>query len=478
MTRAICCALAILAAIVAAPAAQHVPTLQAGDIVITGGQLFDSVRDTLAPNTGIVVRRGIFLEVGANLTGRDTSAATVVQLEAGDTVLPGLFDLHAHYAIDLFGEGRVDEYTVNPLVFLANGVTSTFPGGEVDPDGMMQARIRIERGEQIGPRILNSGPYFGTARPGWAHAKFPPERVREEVDTWAARGVRGFKAKGIQAPQLEALIDRAHRYGLPVTGHLDSGNRGSVNPRDAVLMGIDRIEHFMGGDAIAGDRGAYSSLEALDVTRPEVDAIVDLYLKRNVYYDATVTAYGYWYDPKDPRVFTTWMDEMSFLTPHAREVAQSRLPRKPLEQFHRIYDVKFKEIKRFYEKGGGRLITLGTDHPSWGEFLSGFGSHRELHALVLAGIPPAAALKIATINGARAMRLGDTLGTIEPGKLADLFVVRGNPLDDIRATRNVRRVMTRGVLYDAGQLIEMAKGKMGPATAADDAWWKGDSRFR
>ena len=85
MTRAICCALAILAAIVAAPAAQHVPTLQAGDIVITGGQLFDSVRDTLAPNTGIVVRRGIFLEVGANLTGRDTSAATVVQLEAGDT---------------------------------------------------------------------------------------------------------------------------------------------------------------------------------------------------------------------------------------------------------------------------------------------------------------------------------------------------------------------------------------------------------
>jgi hypothetical protein len=178
MTRAICCALAILAAIVAAPAAQHVPTLQAGDIVITGGQLFDSVRDTLAPNTGIVVRRGIFLEVGANLTGRDTSAATVVQLEAGDTVLPGLFDLHAHYAIDLFGEGRVDEYTVNPLVFLANGVTSTFPGGEVDPDGMMQARIRIERGEQIGPRILNSGPYFGTAR----LLAVGPDRVRLHVD--------------------------------------------------------------------------------------------------------------------------------------------------------------------------------------------------------------------------------------------------------------------------------------------------------
>src|SRR5688572_33429620 len=119
-------------------------------------------------------------------------------------------------------------------------------------------------------------------------------------------------------------------------------------------MGIDRIEHFMGGDAIVSTRGAYGSLESLDVSRPEVDAIIKLYLKRNVYYDATVTAYGYWYDPKDARVFTTWIDEQSFLTSHARTVANARLPRRSNEQFHRIYDVKFKEIKRFYDAGGGR----------------------------------------------------------------------------------------------------------------------------
>ncbi len=129
------------------------------------------------------------------------------------------------------------------------------------------------------------------------------------------------------------------------------------------------------------------------------------------------------------------MDEQSFLTPHAREVANARLPRPPNEQFQRIYDVKFKELKRFYDAGGGRLITVGTDHPSWGEFLSGFGSHREVQAFVLAGIPPAAALKMATINGARALRLGDSLGSIEAGKLADLFVVRGNPLAGHHGTR-------------------------------------------
>ena len=205
---------------------------------------------------------------------------------------------------------------------------------------------------------------------------------------------------------------------------------------------------------------------------------MQLYLKRNVFYDATVSAYGYWYDPKDARVFTTWMDEMSFLTPHARAIAKSRLPRKPVEQFRRIYEVKFKELKRFYDAGGERLITLGTDHPSWGEFLSGFSAHREVQAFVLAGIPPAAALKMATINGARALRLGDVLGTIEPSKLADLFVVGGNPLQDITTTRRVRRVMARGKFYDAAALLASVKEKMGPAGPADDDWWKGNVRLR
>jgi imidazolonepropionase-like amidohydrolase len=460
---------------------QNIPPLQAGDIVITGGQLFDGVRDTLVPNTGIIVRQGIFLEVGSNLTSRDLAAAMVVRLADDQTILPGFFDLHAHYAVDLFGggqAGRIDEYTTNPLIFLGNGVTSTFPAGEVDPEGMMAARRRIERGEQIGPRIMSSGPYFGSAR-GAKWQGVTPEQVRKDVDEWAARGAMGFKAKGIQAPQLLALIEQAHRYGLTVTGHLDSGSRGSVNPRDAIYMGIDRIEHFVGGDAIVNTTGAYNSLEKLDVTRPEVDAIIQLYVKRNVFYDATVSTYAHWYKDKDPRLFAGSAEELSYLTPHAREIVEAALAtRRDTPQFKNIYETKLKEIKRFNDAGGGRLITLGTDHPSWGEFFSGFCSHRELKAFVIAGIPPAAALKIATINGARAMGMGDKLGTIEAGKLADLSIVRGNPLADIANARNVERVMVRGQIYDAKKLLEQAKGTMGPKTAADDDWWKGNIRLK
>ena len=448
-----------------------------GDVVLRGGWLFDSIRDGVRRNTGIVARNGEFLEVDANLAGRDLQGARVVDLADDEYILPGLFDLHAHYAVDLFGAGRVDEYTVNPLLFLANGVTSTFPAGEVDPEGMMETRKRIDDGVQIGPRLFNSGPYFGTARPGWKDAEMTPDAIRAEVRIWAAKGIKGLKAKGIHPEQLSALIDEGHRHGLTITAHLDSGFRNSVNPRDAIAMGIDRIEHFMGGDAMPADKSAYRSLETLDVNSPEVKAIFKTYIAQHTYFDATVATYGSFSDRQPKELYEYWMKEMDFLTPYARTEVESHLPRTNNEQFGRLLKSKLKEVKAFYDAGGADLITLGTDHPSWGEYWSGFMSHRELQALVLAGIPPGAALKMGTINSARAFNVGTKLGAIERGRWADLFVVKGNPLEDIRHTRDVRMVMKAGAVYDPAALLASAKGKMGPISAEDAGWWKGNSRF-
>lgn len=445
----------------------------ARDLLIRGGWLFDATGDDVRRNDGILIRAGKLYDMHAPGT---TDGARVIELADDEYILPGLFDLHAHYAVDLLGGGRVDEYEVYPVIFLANGVTSTFPAGEVDPVGMEGARRRIAEGRQVGARIHGSGPYFGTARPGWKPDAMTPDSIRREVDYWAARGVSGFKAKGIRPEQLRALIGQAHLHGLTVTGHLDSGFRNTVNPRDAIAMGIDRVEHFLGGDALTADRPAYSSLEALDASRPEVHDIIALYLRHHVVFDATLTAYGY-FGLREPAVYTQWMDEMAFLTPWARKAVEATLPRRVNDQFERIYQVKKKTVKAFYDAGGEPLMTLGTDHPSWGEFLSGFAAHRELQALVLSGIPPAAALRIGTINGARALGLGDRLGTLEAGKFADLFVIRGNPLDDIRNTRNVRVVVKAGVVYDPVALLASVKGRMGPRSVDDEAMWKGSVRY-
>jgi imidazolonepropionase-like amidohydrolase len=308
-------------------------------------------------------------------------------------------------------------------------------------------------------------------RKGWDPEKLTPDSIYAEVDYWVSRGVKGFKAKGIGPVQLRALIERAHQHGLTVTGHLGSGYRGSVNPRDAILMGMDRVEHFMGGDAMPATRAAYASLVNLDVGSPEVKRVIQLYLEHHVYFDATLTAYGYDANNEGDEAFTHWVDETRFLTPYMQAELKKRPPRQVSEQFDRIYRVKPKALKAFYDAGGGDLITLGTDHPSTGEYLPGFSSHREMFAMVRAGIPAAEVLQIATIHGARAIGMGDRLGSIEAGKLADLFVVRGNPLKDIRDTRKVQLVMKGGVLYDPAALLKSVEGKLGPTGPEDATNW-------
>lgn len=436
----------------------------AQDVVLVGGRLFDSVGDRLRDNPGIAIVNGRISAIGIDPQATQT-ASQVITLTDEETVLPGLIDLHAHYNVTL-NEIRREETRILPLIYLANGVTSTFPAGSLNPEAMLEARRRIDRGEQSGPRIFNSGPYFGPARPGWNRDVTTAE-IYAEVDRWAESGVRGFKAKRISARHLQPLIERAHQHGLTVTAHLDSGYGDTVNPREAILMGIDRVEHFLGGDVLAADRPAYDSLADANPSTPEFKRIAELFLKHQVYFDATLSAYGY-YGPRD-EVFEQWTDERAYLTPFTRELTADR--RQWIEKFGKIYRVKLRTVKAFYDLGGGHLITLGTDHPSTGEYLAGFAAHRELHAMVQAGLPPAAALKAGTINGARALGLGDQLGSIEVGKWADLIVISGDPLAEIRNTRNVRVVLKGGTRFDPRELLGGARDRLGPVDAADALNW-------
>jgi N-acetylglucosamine-6-phosphate deacetylase len=457
-TRAALAALAAVAGpIVAAslPAAVHA---QDPPVVIRGGWLFDGTGSARVRNHGIVVRDGVIMAVEDSAPDLDLSDARVITLSDRETILPGFFDLHAHYNVQLMGGRRTEEFLVQPTVYLANGVTSTFPAGEYDPVGMMRLRERIDRGEQAGPRIYDSGPYFGSARPGWDADAIDRDSLYAEVDYWAERGVRGFKAKHIDPEHLGWLIQRAHLHGLTVTGHLGSGYRNSVNPRDAVLMGIDRMEHFIGGDAFPPDRTAYASLARMTPETPGYLAEVALFRRHHVTFDATVTAYGY-FAPHRDSLFDYWIDERRFFTPAVRAWLETH-DRPTYASFDSIYHAKCALLAAYYH-GGGRLA-VGTDHPSWGEFLPGFGFHRELEAYVRCGVPPAATLRAATFGGARGLGVADKLGTIEPGKYADLVVVEGDPLHDIRVTREVRMVMKAGRIYDPKALLAGMVGKLGP----------------
>ena len=196
-------------------------------VVLRGGWLFTATSDTVVWNQGVLIVGGRLVAVNRPITASEMAGSRVIDLADDEYVLPGFFDVHAHYNMTLGPNGlRSDEYTWNPLIFLANGVTSTFPAGEYDPEGMMAARKRIDAGEQIGPRIYNSGPYFGTARRGW-NPDATREDIYRDVDEWAAKGARAFKAKGIAPQHLRWLVERAHLHGLTVTAHLRTSWRSS-----------------------------------------------------------------------------------------------------------------------------------------------------------------------------------------------------------------------------------------------------------
>ncbi|MEZ6092750.1 MAG: amidohydrolase family protein [Pirellulaceae bacterium] len=432
------------------------------DLLIRGGNLFDSTSLTFRPNQIIAIRDGKFVSLDA---GADATAQTVIELTDDDYILPGIVDCHAHYNVRVIKKRR-EEFHVVPITYLANGVTTTFSCGEFDPEGMMKLRKGIESGEKIGPHLINSGPYFGRARPSWRGQKDESE-IREEVDFWAGQGVGGFKAKAIGPDELRVLVDQAHKHHLTVTGHLDSGFRGSVNPRDAIDMGIDRIEHFLGGDGMPDNLPAYSSLAKITSDSPEYKKIVDHYLKHGTWFDATITAYGYF--GRRGEEYDQWINEREFFTPFIQELVQNRGPDEVVVQFEEIYQAKQTTIKSFFDAGG--KISLGTDHFSNGNYLPGFGAHREMDALSRAGIPNGEVIRIATLNGATALGIDNTHGSISVDKVADAFIVSGNPLDNIRNTRNVKNVICGGRVYDSKQLLDSVKGKLGPESETEQGDW-------
>jgi imidazolonepropionase-like amidohydrolase len=443
---------------------------QQGRLVIRGGWLFDSVSDERRRNTGIVIQDGKIVEVDADVPQQVSSTAHVVDLAENDTILPGMIDLHAHYNLDLVDNGRVEEVVYNGIVFLANGVTSTWSAGEFFPERVITQRDRIDAGESIGPRLFASGPYFGAFRCeyniktaaddciGWPN-DITSDEIRQGVDAWAEQGVISIKIKQATPGEMMILIEQAHERGMTTAAHLANYDvEYDVELRDAILMGLDRVEHQL----TLGSGGPRSA---------EMQQMIDLMLAHDVYYVATLQMYGGINERLAHPSEMLWTDEAKYFTQYTQALLEKRGPPPP-ESDAEEFTQRVLELKSLFDAGGAHLLIVGTDEPVYTNLLPGFAYHRELLAMTYAGIPPAAVLKAATINGARALGVDARLGSIEAGKLADFVVVCGNPLDDIKRARDIKLVFKDGVAYDPAELLQSAEGKIGPAGPEDHADWE------
>jgi imidazolonepropionase-like amidohydrolase len=286
--------------------------------------------------------------------------------------------------------------------------------------------------------------------------------AREMVDFWARRGATSFKAyMNVTRAALGAAIEAAHARGLKVTGHLCS-----VTWHEAIALGIDDLEHgpvFSATDFekdkrpdLCPDSGT-SAWSELKVDGPEVRALIDELVSHHVAVTSTLPVFdaSTINEPPNPRALAVMSDAQrrSFLTARARVTPEANSRTSALVK-------KEMEFERAFVRAGG-LLLAGPDPTGNGGTIPGFGDWRGLQLLVKAGFTPLEALRVASANGASFLGRADRIGTIAPGKDADLVVVKGNPAEAIGDPTDVAIVFKKGIGYDSRKLLESVAGTVG-----------------
>jgi imidazolonepropionase-like amidohydrolase len=396
------------------------PSAQAQSLVITGVTVIDGTGRAPGRGESVVIEGGHIQCVGLPATCPAPRGAREID-GRGRWVIPGLFDAHVHIT--------EEQGDFGPL-YLAFGITSLRDvGGYVD--SLLALRSRIESGAAPGPRLYFAGNPIDGDPPQWPalYGDVPvvvrtAEEARQAVRDAHAAGVDFIKLyAGLSPSLLEAAVVEAHGLGLKATADLFPWR---FPPDSAIAAGVDGFEHSL--PPPDGDLDVWSKDSA------RMEDLVD----RIVASGASVTSTLVLFDrlaPPLPVDEPTYQALPPALQRRSTEMIRASRTRRTSSYMCRI-------AAAVAAKGG--LVLAGTD--SYYMFSFPGDLHRELELLVECGLTPGQALAAGTRNPA--LWLGeDTLGTIEPGKVADLLLLRGDPLADIRHTREIDLVIVRGQVH-------------------------------
>ena len=430
-------------------------------VALTGVQVVDGTGRPAASGRTILIEDGRIAAVGPDAAVDIPDGARVLNL-AGHTVVPGFVGLHDHTFYMTRGR-RVQLNFSAPRLYLASGVTTIRTTGAFSPYSELNLKRSIQEGQEIGPRMFITGPYLsGAGAMSQMFQVSTPEDARRVVAYWADEGVDWFKAyTRIGDEELAAAIDEAHRRGVRVTGHLCS-----VSFREAVALGIDNIEHgfFTNSDYVAGKQpgvcppGVRQSLLEVDLEGEEVAATIREMVDQGVAMTSTLPVYELAI-PNRPPLEQRVLD---MLAPGARdEYLQSRadVASRDDAPMAELFP-KAQAFERMFAEAGG-LLAAGVDPTGMGGALPGYGDQRNYELLLESGFSPEQVIRIMSLNGARVLGEDERLGSIEPGKLADLVVIDGDPVRREAEIRNVTLVFKEGVGYDAPALAESVRGLVG-----------------
>ena len=444
-------------------------------VVLAHVRVIDGTGAAAREDQTIVLSKGKIESVSDASAANVPKDAQVLDLH-GYSVIPGLVGMHDHMFYPagnvVFGEMAFSF----PRLYLAGGVTTIRTTGSLEPYTDLEIKKAVDAGKMPGPKMHVTGPYLEGAG-SWAvqmHQLTGPDDATKTVNFWLDQGVDNFKAYMFITPgELSAAIAAAHKRGAKVTGHLCS-----IGFREAADLGIDDLEHGMLVDTefLPGKKPGECPDEPenpdltskLDVnTGPLHDMILYL-VQHHVAVTSTLPVFEMGSFPGRPTLQKRVLDALS---PDARAaILERRLRSSDAAHIHEVYgsDVsplpaafkKEMEFEHAFAQAGGRLLA-GLDPTGMGGVIAGFGDQREVELLVEAGFTPLEAIHIATANGAQYLGELDRIGTIAPGKQADLVVIKGDPSKKIEEIENVEIVFKDGVGYDSAKLIESARGVVG-----------------
>jgi Tol biopolymer transport system component len=415
-----------------------------GVIAFTNARVLPMTNQSVIENGVVVVERNRIKAVGASGSVEIPRGAKVIDL-AGKTLMPGFFDAHGHidccYLTDVLSVKRPTHYAA-----LAYGVTTNFDPYSNELTSYETTEMTLA-GEVVGPRWLSSG-FVIYGRSGKADRVFNRIETLEDARNIVRRklAIGGNILKSYKLPtrrQKQFLIQAAAEGGLMV----DAEGAGHFYDNVSMILdGHTNLEHNLPVATYYDDLLQLFKHSAMSNTPTLIVTFGELFGENYIYQHQQP-----W---KESKVRSFVPDVNNAYNPILGAV-QAPLYVRGMQSIHyddALYDIGFRSVGRSVKRldDAGVTINVGSHGQA-----PGIAIHWEMQLLAEGGMAPVRILRAATINGAHTYGLDHQLGSIEPGKLADLIVLDRDPLADIRNTNSVRYSMVNGRLYDAESMNEI-----------------------
>ncbi len=399
-----------------------------GTTALTGARVIDGTGSAPIEPSTIVITDGRIAAVGPAESVSIPPGATRVDL-SGKTVMPGIVNPHGHLNVDGNTTLPVREHIIQRLRAYADyGVTTVMSLGQTTEDERIGLQVRDEQrqGKVGGARYYTTGRNVVAAN---------PEEARTLVDRLADLKVDFIKtrlngrATDMDPETLGAVIDQAHQRGLRTAIHIYYLRDAKV----AVQNGIDVIAHSVRDQIV--DQALIAEMKRNNVAYvPTLTRDLSVFV-----YESTP---AFFRDPFFRRGMYAYQTEVDLLSDPAHQGEIRNNPR--VQALKRALDQGKRNLKLLAD--AGVQIAMGTDTGSANDpgRWQGFFEHVEMEMMVEAGMTAMQVIRAATSSAAIVLRLDDELGSIQPGKRADLLVLNADPLENIRNTHEIHSVWIDG----------------------------------